>query len=111
IFFMQEIVLASFIAIRSSESSIVVVKMISGLNAAQVLITASKFSGRIHEKSAELLAERRNSNRCVPIRRRIQRSLRPLYTWFGGLYFADKHLTFTVLEITLGHTIDLLLAN
>ncbi|CAG7689392.1 unnamed protein product, partial [Allacma fusca] len=111
IYFMQEIVLSCFAAIRSSEASFVALGTVLGLNAAQIIVTASKLSARIYDKSAQLLYSQTKSHRLSPIGRRIQRSLRPLYTWFGGMYYADSGLTFTILDITLGQTIDLLLAN
>ncbi|CAG7718860.1 unnamed protein product [Allacma fusca] len=111
VFFMQEIVLASFISIRSSETTIKIVKMITGLNAVQNMLILMKGSAALHDKSAELLSSKTKSYRRAPRISRIQRSLRPLYIRFGGLYYADKGLTFAVLDITLNQTIDLLLAN
>ncbi|CAG7683054.1 unnamed protein product [Allacma fusca] len=111
IYFMQEIVLSCFVAIRFSEASFVVLGTILGLNAAQIIATAIKLSAGIYSKSAQLLSIRTKSQRLSPIGRRIQRSLRPLYTWVGGMYYADSGLTLTVLDLTLGQTIDLLLAN
>ncbi|CAG7832674.1 unnamed protein product [Allacma fusca] len=110
VFFMQEVILASFITIRSSETTVKVVKMIAGLNAVQDLIILIKGSAALHTKSAELLSSKTKSYRKAPRISRIQRSLRPLYTRFGGMYYADKGLTFVVLDITLNKTIDLLLA-
>ncbi|CAG7733598.1 unnamed protein product [Allacma fusca] len=85
--------------------------MISGLNFVQNLLILIKGSAALHDKSAELLSSKTKSYRRAPRISRIQRSLRPLYTRFGGLYYADKGLTFAVLDITLNQTIDLLLAN
>ncbi|CAG7720879.1 unnamed protein product [Allacma fusca] len=111
IYFMQEIVFSCFTAIRSSEASFVVLGTVLGLNAAHIIVTVIRLIAGIYGKSAQLLYSRTKSHQRSPIGRRIQRSLRPLYTWFGGMYYADSGLAFTVLDITLGQTIDLLLAN
>ncbi|CAG7829626.1 unnamed protein product, partial [Allacma fusca] len=111
IYFMQEIVVSCFAAIRSSEASFVVLGTVLGLNAAQIIVTVIRLTAGIYDKSAQLLSSRTKSHRLSPISRRIQRSLRPLYTWVGGMYYADSGLTFTILDITQGQTIDLLLAN
>ncbi|CAG7785428.1 unnamed protein product [Allacma fusca] len=111
IYFIQEIVFCCFTAIRSSEASFVVLGTVLGLNAAQIIVTVIRLSAGIYGKSAQLLYSGTKSHQRSPIGRRIQRSLRPLYTWFGGMYYADSGLTFTILDITLGQTIDLLLAK
>ncbi|CAG7829271.1 unnamed protein product, partial [Allacma fusca] len=111
IYFIQEIVFSCFTAIRSSEASFVVLGTVLGLNAAQIIVIVSRLLAGIYDKSVQLLSSRTKSHRLSPIGRRIQRSLRPLYTWFGGMYYADSGLTFTTLDITLGQTIDLLLAK
>ncbi|CAG7821895.1 unnamed protein product, partial [Allacma fusca] len=104
-----EIVSAIFIIIRSSDIVVIVGKAITVFIDLQSMLIEMKVGAGLHEKSVEQLSIWTKTYRKFPMIRRIQRSLQPLRISVGGLYFVDKGLIYTVLEIILRQSIDLLL--
>ncbi|CAG7824073.1 unnamed protein product [Allacma fusca] len=104
-----DIVSAIFIVITSSDILVTAMKVISGFIDILTMLIGLKVSAGLYEKSIVQLSLWTKTYRQFPMIRRIQRSLQPLYVSMCGLYFVDKGLTYTVLEIILRQSIDLLL--